>query len=57
MKFRISNHAQAECERRQIPLDVLQDVLENPGQVVPVERNRVAYQSKVLVLPDLVVFP
>lgn len=47
MNFRISDHAKAECERRQIPLDVLQAVLEQPGQKVPAERQRAAYQSKV----------
>ena len=47
MKFRISDHVEAECERRQIPLNVLQIVLEQPEQVVPVERGRVAYQSRV----------
>ncbi len=47
MRFRISDHAKAECERRQIPLDVLQSVLEQPGQIVPADHRRSAYQSKV----------
>jgi len=47
MNFRISDHAQEECERRQVPLDVLREVLDNPGQIVAAEHNRVVYQSKV----------
>jgi hypothetical protein len=47
MKFRISDHAKAECERREITLAVLQGVLERPGQVVSEQRGRKAYQSKI----------
>ncbi len=47
MNFRISDHAKAECERRQIPLEVLQSILNNPDQILPAERERSVYQSKV----------
>jgi len=45
--YRISHHAREEAERRGIPLDVLQGVMESPGQIVDAHSDRKAYQSKV----------
>jgi hypothetical protein len=44
----LSNHAREEAERRGIPLDVLQSVMEAPEQIVAVHSQRRAYQSKVM---------
>jgi hypothetical protein len=46
VKYRLSSHAQAEIGRRQIPLAVVEAIIESPDQIVP-ERGVVrAYQSK-----------
>lgn len=47
MNFRISDHARDECARRQIPLDVLHQVLEHPDQILAAEYGRQVYQAKV----------
>jgi hypothetical protein len=45
--YRITDHARKEAERRGIPLDVLQTVMESPGQIVDAHSDRKAYQAKV----------
>ena len=46
MRYRLPSHAQEEVGRRQIPLALVESVLEEPDQVVA-ERGAVkAYQSK-----------
>ena len=46
MRYRLSSHAQEEIERRQIPLVLVELVLQSPDQIVP-ERGVVsAYQSR-----------
>ena len=46
MRYKFSEHAQEEIERRRIPLAQVKAILEKPAQVVP-ERGVVkAYQSK-----------
>ena len=47
MKFRISNHAREEMERRRIPLALLESVLDSPQQVILEKGGKKAYQSKV----------
>lgn len=47
MNFRISQHALSEIQRRNIPLDLLKSVLENPQQIIPEKNGRHAYQSQV----------
>jgi len=47
MKFRISKHALEEMERRNIPHDLLESVLDHPQQVVFEKGGKKAYQSKV----------
>lgn len=47
MNYRLSDHAKEELERRQIPRALLEDVLDNPQQIVLEQRGRKAYQSKV----------
>lgn len=44
---RLSRHARGELRRRNIPLAVLTQVLENPQQVVRAAGGRKAYQSIV----------
>jgi hypothetical protein len=45
MELRLTPHAQRETRRRSIPVDLLQDVLTNPQQIVPAFGGRKAYQS------------
>lgn len=47
MRFRLSNHALQEMERRGIPQGMLEAVLENPQQVVPEREGKKAYQSQI----------
>lgn len=48
MQFHITQHAQEEMIRRNIPLDVLEMVLHNPDQVVlDSSGDKVVYQSPV----------
>lgn len=47
MDFRISNHAVAEMQRRDIPLERVLAVLEHPQQIVPGSQGRKVYQSQV----------
>jgi hypothetical protein len=47
MAVRFTDHAREECERRVIPLEVAQAVVERPQQVVPNVEGRQAYQSKI----------
>jgi hypothetical protein len=46
MKFRLSDHAQQELERRKIPMPLVEEVLERPQQVIPERAGKRAYQSK-----------
>jgi hypothetical protein len=55
MKFRISAHARRELDRRSIPEDVANAVLEHPEQVLPGERGRRVYQSRIS-FPDGKIF-
>jgi len=45
--FAISQHAEEEMRRRGIPRQLLDSVLANPEQVVPVHAGKWAYQSRV----------
>jgi len=47
MKFRLSRHALEELERRGIPRDLLEQVLQNPQQVLPERDGVKVYQSQV----------
>ena len=47
MEFRLSRHVRDELERRSIPLDLLQSVLQNPEQIVAAHGGTRAYQSRV----------
>jgi hypothetical protein len=47
LKFRLSEHAEEELERRRIPRHLLDSVLEHPQQIVPTERGKAAYQSRL----------
>ncbi|MCL4253310.1 MAG: DUF4258 domain-containing protein [Anaerolineae bacterium] len=43
----ISDHASEEAKRRGIDLEILDDVMKNPQQIVQSYAGRVIYQSKV----------
>lgn len=45
MKFEISNHAQKEMNRRAIPADAVEAVLQKPGQILEEYGDKKAYQS------------
>jgi hypothetical protein len=47
MEYRLSHHARQECERRQIPLDVLDAVMTAPEQICAERDGAKAYQSLV----------
>ena len=47
MEFRISRHAQEELERRTIPPDLLDAVLQDPQQIVAEYGGKKAYQSQL----------
>ncbi len=47
MRFRLSQHAKDEALRRQIPLPLIDSVLESPEQIVTEKNGRKAYQSKL----------
>lgn len=47
MKFRLSRHALEELERRDIPRDLLDQVLQNPQQILPDRDGKKIYQSQV----------
>jgi len=47
MNYKLSRHAEAEMQRRYIPLALLESVLTNPQQIVVEREGRKAYQSQV----------
>jgi len=47
MKFRLSNHAREEMERRGIPLALVESVLDSPQQVVIEKSGKEGYQSQI----------
>ncbi len=47
MKYTLTRHAQEEIKRRAIPLEFVEDVLENPGQVIDERGGRKVYQSQI----------
>jgi hypothetical protein len=47
MRFKLSNHAIEEIERRGIPREMLERVLDNPQQVVDEREGKKAYQSQI----------
>ena len=47
MKFRLSRHALEEIERRGIPRDLLDQVLQSPQQILPERDGKKIYQSQV----------
>jgi hypothetical protein len=47
LDFRLSRHARKEIERREIPLDLVESVLNNPQQIVNEREGRKAYQSQI----------
>jgi hypothetical protein len=47
MTYRFSNHAQAEMQRRSIPADLVEYVLQNPQQVLIQLDGVKIYQSQI----------
>ena len=46
MNILITEHADFEMQRRQIPLSLVQRVVEEPQQIVPSRKGRLIYQSR-----------
>jgi hypothetical protein len=47
VKYKLTRHAQEEMGRRAIPLEWVEDVLANPGQIVDERGGRKVYQSQI----------
>ena len=47
MRYRLSQHARQELERREISLAQLESVLNHPQQIIPDRKGRMVYQSQV----------
>lgn len=47
MNFRFSKHAESEVVLRQIPRELVEEVLRQPQQIVPERPPKKAYQSQV----------
>ena len=45
MTFEISSHAREEMERRAVPLNIVEAILQNPQQIVEEYGHKKAYQS------------
>ena len=48
MNYHLSDHAQREMLRRQIPLAWIESVMASPDQVMPGFGNRKVYQSRIV---------
>ncbi len=46
MNILITEHAEFEMQRRQVPLDLVQRVVKDPEQIVPSRKGRLIYQSR-----------
>lgn len=44
-KYKLTEHAKEEIIRRQIPINMLKQVMSNPQAVVPAANNRKCYQA------------
>ena len=49
MEFKFTPHAIEEMQEREIPLQVVMAILNNPEQIIEEQRNRQAYQSDVTI--------
>jgi hypothetical protein len=47
MKYRLSQHALEEVQRRGMSIEQIESVLEHPHQIVSEQAGRKAYQSKL----------
>ena len=47
MRYRVSKHARRECERRRISLSVLDQVMQEPQQVLSERDGKRSYQSQI----------
>jgi hypothetical protein len=47
VNYKISRHAQQEMLRRQVPVRIVHDILENPAQKLTQPNGNVIYQSKI----------
>ncbi|HAZ43201.1 MAG TPA: hypothetical protein DDW76_38520 [Cyanobacteria bacterium UBA11369] len=48
MRFQLSRHAQEQLERRGIPTEFLDSVLQTPQQIVDEQESKKVYQSQFL---------
>lgn len=49
MRLELSSHAQEECQRRNIPVSFLEELLDKPQQRLESYGNRIIYQSKFFI--------
>ena len=47
MNYKLSSHADEELILRKIPRHLVDTVMQKPQQIIPVRRNRKAYQSQL----------
>ena len=47
MQFVLSPHALEEIVRRQLPVEVVHEVVTHPEQIIPEKEGRTAYQSRI----------
>jgi hypothetical protein len=47
MEFKFSPHAVEEMQEREIPIQVMMIVLNQPDEITPERKNRSAYQAEV----------
>lgn len=45
-KYRLTDHAREEAERRSIALDLIESTVNTPGQIVDAHSERKVYQSQ-----------
>ncbi|HET6401308.1 MAG TPA: hypothetical protein VFH95_07905 [Candidatus Kapabacteria bacterium] len=46
MNFQFTDHALMEIAKRRIPMEFVEQTLENPEQIVPERRGRKGYQAR-----------
>jgi hypothetical protein len=45
--YQISEHAREEARRRGIPIELIQQVMASPGQIIDAHSGRKVYQAKI----------
>ena len=48
MQFLLSPHALEEIVRRQLPVEIIHEVVMHPEQMIPEKEGRTVYQSRII---------